>query len=73
VPSRFVGGRVAGNSPRSILGIDPKMISLHSLQPFTVEPLARVGHANRKLLKMEFSQAMRNEKAHWIIADARVS
>lgn len=73
VPNRFVGGRSTGNSPRSILGIDPKMISLHSLQPFTVEPLARVGHANRKLLKMEFSQAMRNEKAHWIIADAAVS
>jgi len=73
VPNRFVGGRSGGNSPRSVLGIDPKMISMHSLQPFTVEPLARVGHANRKLLKMEFSQAMRNEKAHWIIADVRVS
>lgn len=73
VPNRFVGGRSGGNSARSILGIDPKMISMHSLQPFTVEPLARVGHANRKLLKMEFSQAMRNEKAHWIIADVAVS
>lgn len=73
VPNRFVGGRSGGTSPRAVLGIDPKMISLHSLQPFTVEPLARVGHANRKLLKMEFSQAMRDEKAHWIIADVALS
>lgn len=70
VPSRFVGGRSAGNNrDHEVMGIDPKMISLHNLQPFSVGPLARVGHANRKLLKTEFSQAMRNEKAHWILTE----
>lgn len=70
VPTRFIGGRAAGNTrDRDVLGIDPKMWSLHNLQPFSVGPLARVGHANRKLLKVEFSQASRNEKGNWILAD----
>jgi hypothetical protein len=49
------------------------MWSIHYLQPFSVGPLARTGHSNRKLLKMEFSQASRNEAGNWIIADIRVS
>lgn len=73
VPSRFVGGRTSSITPRSVLGIDPKKWSLHYLQPFSVGPLARVGHADRKLLKMEFSQASRNETGNWIIADVATS
>lgn len=75
VPNRFVAASsVRGAStPRSVLGFDPKMWSLHYLQPFSVGPLARVGHANRKLLKMEFSAASRNEKGNWILADIRTS
>lgn len=70
VPSRFVGGRSAGNDrDNEVMGIDPKMWSIHNLQPFSVGPLARVGHANRKLLKVEFSQASRNEKGNWIITE----
>ncbi len=70
VPSRFVGGRAAGNNrDHEVSIIDPKLWSLHNLQPFSVGPLARVGHANRKLLKVEFSQASRNEKGNGIIAD----
>lgn len=70
VPSRFVGGRAGGNNrDHEVLGIDPKMWSIHNLQPFSVGPLARVGHANRKLLKVEFSQASRNEKGNWIISE----
>lgn len=70
VPSRFIGGRAAGNSrSRSVLGVDPKMWSLHNFTPFGIEPLAKVGHATRKLLSVEFSQASRNEKGNWIICD----
>ncbi len=70
VPSRFTGGRSGGNNrDHEVMGIDPNMISLHNFQPFSVGPLARVGHANRKLLKVEFSQAMRNEKGNWIITE----
>lgn len=75
VPSRFVATSSArgASTPRSVLGIDFKLWSLHFLQPFSVGPLARVGHAERKLLKMEFSQASRNEKGNWIIADVATS
>lgn len=66
VPNRFSRSRTA-------LGIDPKKWSLHYLQPFSVGPLARVGHADRKLLKMEFSQASRNETGNWIICDLSTS
>lgn len=70
VPSRFVGGRAGGNNrDHEVMGIDPKLWSLHNLQPFSVGPLARVGHANRKLLKVEFSQASRNEKGNWNITE----
>lgn len=70
VPSRFVGGRSGGNNrDHEVIGLDPKMWSIHNLQPFSVGPLARVGHANRKLLKVEFSQASRNEKGNWIITE----
>lgn len=70
VPSRFVGGRAGGNNrDHDIIGLDPKLWSIHNFQPFSVGPLARVGHANRKLLKVEFSQASRNEKGNWIITE----
>lgn len=70
VPSRFVGGRAAGNNrDHDIIGLDPKLWSIHNFQPFSVGPLARVGHANRKLLKVEFSQASRNEKGNWCITE----
>jgi Family of unknown function (DUF5309) len=70
VPSRFVGGRSGGNNrDHDVLGVDPKLWSIHNLQPFSVGPLARVGHANRKLLKTEFSQASRNEKGNWSITE----
>lgn len=75
IPSRFVATSAArgASTPRSVLGIDPKLWSIHYLQPFSVGPLARVGHANRKLLKMEFSQASRNEAGNWILADIATS
>lgn len=70
VPSRFVGGRAAGNNrDHEVMLIDPKLWSIHYLQPFSVGPLARVGHANRKLLKAEFSQASRNETGNGIITE----
>jgi hypothetical protein len=70
VPSRFIGGRSGGNNrDHEVIGLDPKLWSIHNLQPFSVGPLARVGHANRKLLKVEFSQASRNEKGNWIITE----
>lgn len=70
VPSRFTGGRAGGNNrDHEVMGIDPKLWSMHSLMPFKVEPLAKVGHANRKLLSMEFSQASRNEKGNWILTE----
>lgn len=70
VPTRFIGGRSGGNNrDHDVIGMDPKMWSIHNLQPFSVGPLARVGHADRKLLKVEFSQASRNEKGNWIITE----
>lgn len=70
VPSRFVGGRAAGvNRDHEVMGIDPKLWSIHNLQPFKVESLAKVGHAERKLLSMEFTQAARNERGNWIITE----
>lgn len=62
VPNRFSRGR-------SVLGIDWEYWSYHSLRPFRVEALAKTGDAEKKHLLTEWTSCMKNEAAHFIIAD----
>lgn len=62
VPNRF-------SRERSALGIDPEYLSLHYLRPFQVMPIAKSGDAEKKQMLVEYTQCMKNEAAHFIIAD----
>lgn len=62
VPNRF-------SRERSALFIDPEYLSLHYLRPFRVMPIAKTGDAEKRQMVVEFTQCMKNEAAHGIIAD----
>lgn len=75
VPNRFVGagtGRSATNGlypGQTVLILDPKTWELMFLQPFATVPLARTGHAERRLLKAELTLACKEERANAVVAD----
>lgn len=54
VPSRFVDASIA-------LVLDPEMWSMEYLQSFRSEPLAKTGHATKKLLSVEWGLRCNNE------------
>lgn len=58
---------------RSALVVDPEMWKLCYYQPFKAEPLAKTGHASRKLLSVEFTLEACNEKSSGVIADLTTS
>lgn len=75
VPNRFVGagtarapvnGLFAGNS---VLVLTPSTWEVKFLQPFGVTPLARTGHAEKRLLKAEATLACKEERANGVVAD----
>jgi hypothetical protein len=76
VPNRFMGAGT-GRSPassglyagRSVLVLDPKTWMLKFLQPFKTEPLAKLGHSDKRMLSCEFTLAVTDEAANGVIAD----
>jgi hypothetical protein len=54
---------------RDVLVIDPEYVKLAWLQKTTQTPLAKTGHADRKLVANEYGLQVDTEKAHGIIAD----
>ena len=58
---------------RSALVVDPDMWKLCYYQPFKAEALAKTGHAERKLLSVEFTLEACNEKSSGCVADLTTS
>jgi hypothetical protein len=58
---------------RSALVVDPDMWKLCYYQPFKTEALAKTGHADRKLLSVEFTLEACNEKSSGCVADLTTS
>jgi hypothetical protein len=52
--------------------LDPDHLHIATLQPLTQKPLARTGHAERRLITTEMA-FYAYEKAHGIIADTTTS
>ena len=75
VPNRFLGagvGRTATNGlfpGDSALVLTPETWEVKFLQPFQTMPLARTGHAEKRLLKAELTLACKEERANGIVAD----
>ena len=62
VPSRFIRSR-------DVFVLDPSYARVGYLQQTKQKPLARTGHAERRLISTEYGLQVDNEKAHGIIAD----
>jgi hypothetical protein len=67
VPTRFLETRtVAG---RDVFVLDPNYARVAYLQTVTQKPLARTGHAERRLISTEYGLQVDSQKAHGLIAD----
>jgi len=67
VPTRFLETRtVAG---RDVFVLDPNYARVAYLQTVTQKPLARTGHAERRLISTEYGLQVDSQKAHGIISD----
>lgn len=64
VPSRFTTGR-------DVMVIDPSLWSVLYLQRFKTEDLAKTGHADRKLLSVEYTLKCANQLGNALIADVQ--
>ena len=62
VPSRF-------SRSRDVLVLDPNYARVTYLNPTSQKELARTGHAERRLIYVEYGLQVDNEKAHGVIAD----
>lgn len=76
LPNRFQGagtGRTANAASlfdgRSVLILDPSLWEIKFLQPFAVTPLARTGHAEKRLLKAEATLCCKDEGGNAVVAD----
>lgn len=66
VPSRFTTGR-------DVLVIDPSLWSVLYLQKFSTTDLAKTGHADRKMLAVEWTLKCANELGNAKIADVQAA
>ena len=66
IPNRFC-------SARDAYVIDPSKWQVMMLQPFKTMPLARTGHAEKRMLKVEHTLASLDEAANGVVADLTTS
>lgn len=64
---RIVPSRISRD--RTALVLDPKTWGVDFLQPMKQEPLAKTGHADRRMLSCELTLKCMNEKANSVVAD----
>jgi len=72
VPTRFLETRTANSETvagRDVFVLDPSYARVAYLQNVKQEPLAKTGHAERRLISVEYGLQVDSEKAHGIIAD----
>jgi len=62
VPSRF-------SRSRDVLVLDPNYARVAYLKPTSQKELARTGHAERRLISVEYGLQIDNEAAHGVVAD----
>lgn len=67
VPSRFLETRTV--AARDVFVLDPNYARIAFLKNVNQKPLARTGHAERRLIAAEYGLQVDTEKAHGIIAD----
>jgi len=60
-----------GMTARDVLGIDPTMVAKSILRPMASMQLAKNGDADRRLINEEYTLEMKNEAAHFVVADVQ--
>lgn len=60
-----------GMTARDVIGIDPTMAARSDLRPMASMQLAKNGDSDRRLINMEYTLEMKNEKAHFVVADVQ--
>jgi hypothetical protein len=58
-----------GTTGRDAIGVDPNMAAMVTLRPMQTEPLAKTGDADKELAVIEYTLQVRNEAAHFVVAD----
>ena len=58
-----------GMRTRTVLGVDPRMVAKSNLRPMFDQPLAKTGDNNKRQMIEEYTLEVRNEAAHFSIAD----
>ena len=73
VPSRWLESRETASegavAGRDVFVLDPNYARVTYLQTTRQRPLARTGHAERRLISVEYGLQVDTEKAHGIVAD----
>lgn len=59
-----------GMTNRDVLGIDPTMVAKSVLRPMASMELAKTGDAEKRLINEEYCLEVKNEAAHFVVADA---
>lgn len=67
VPSRFLETRTTAG--RDVFVLDPEYLKIAFLQNVNQSPLAKTGHAERRLIAVEYGLQVDSEKSQGIIAD----
>jgi hypothetical protein len=67
VPTRFLETRTTAG--RDVFVLDPSYARVAFLQNVKQQPLARTGHAERRMISAEYGLQVDTQKAHGIIAD----
>lgn len=61
-----------GMTARDVLGIDPNMVAKSVLRPMASMELAKTGDAEKRLINEEYCLEVKNEAAHFVVADVEV-
>lgn len=58
---------------RTVFGIDPTMAAMAFLRPMFIKDMPATGDYEQKALYLEATLEMRNEKAHFVISDVKIT
>lgn len=58
---------------RTVIGFDPEYLAIPFLRPIFRTPLAKTGDATAVDIRTEYTLEVRNEKAHFVVADVNLS
>jgi phage gpG-like protein len=62
-----------GMTARDVIGVDPNMVAKSILRAMASSVLAKTGDADKRLINEEYTLEVKNEAAHFVVADVEVA